>query len=145
MREREGKTEERGERECEGKRDEKKGVREGKRDDRGERESEGTEEKRREREGGKKIEHVALIRHSGSSAADRQMARGTFSGWCRGLHIIWAPCLHFKIHQYHIDVQYTSCQEWPLSFVGGWWTTGPRPLFHMHGERGEKKVPVQSL
>lgn len=44
--------------------------------------------------------------------ADRQMARVTLSHWHGGAYNL-KPCLHLKIHQDHIDVQYTSCQPGP--------------------------------
>lgn len=56
------------------------------------------------------------------SPADRQMARVTLSHWHGGAYNL-KPCLHLKIHQYHIDVQYTSCQrgnsrlQWALTAV----------------------------
>lgn len=78
-------------------------------------------------QGAVEIEHVALIdthKHTQlhkntvawalrlSSPADRQMARVTLSHWHGGAYNL-KPCLHLKIHQYHIDVQYTSCQRGP--------------------------------
>lgn len=47
-----------------------------------------------------------------SFPADRQMVGVTLSLWHEGAYNL-RPCLHLKIHQYHIDVQYTSCQPGP--------------------------------
>lgn len=63
-------------------------------------------------------EHTGLDTLSSHPPADRQMARVTLSHWHGGAYNL-KPCLHLKIHQYHIDVQYTSCQRGPLSFAMG--------------------------
>lgn len=62
--------------------------------------------------------HTCLQEYAGSGTlsslppADRQMARVTLSRWHGGAYNL-KPCLHLKIHQDHIDVQYTSCQPGP--------------------------------